>query len=91
MRLLTTGQVTPAALDAYAEHQLVAKPAPIATQTLVAGLKAWAVRARPYAYALDITGETTLELIEADPFADTAPAALLSDNDWQRLQNICGG
>ena len=91
LRLLTTGHVAPASLDAYAEHQLIAKPAPIPDQTLVAGLKAWSVRAKPYAYALDITGETTLELIEADPFANTAPQPLLSDNDWQRLQSICGG
>ena len=84
LRLLTTGQVNDAALDAYAEHLLTAKPADIADDTLTAGLKAWSVRARPYAFARDITGESTLGLIEADPFATTDPEPLLSDNNWQR-------
>ena len=61
------------------------------TETLLAGFEAWSVRAAPYAYARDETGETTLGLIEADPFADGAPPALLSDSDWLRLQAICGG
>jgi hypothetical protein len=49
------------------------------------------VRSTPYAYALDITGETTLPLIEGDPMADRATAPLLPDSTWLRLQNICGG
>jgi hypothetical protein len=59
---------------------------------MLAGFAQWQVRARPYAYAEDITGETTVTLIEADPFAGTAPPPpLLSDADWLRLQEICGG
>ena len=42
-------------------------------------------------YALDTTGERTLALIEADPFASTPPQPLMSDGDWLRLQAICGG
>ena len=64
---------------------------PLTDETLLAGFKAWSVRATPYAYALDITGETTLGLIEADPFAAAPPDPLISDADWLRLQNICGG
>ncbi|MBU2983063.1 hypothetical protein KO498_14690 [Lentibacter algarum] len=90
LRLLTTGHVKAAALDAYAEHLLTSDPAAISDSTMVAGLKAWSVRARPYAFARDITGESTLGLIEADPFATSDPEPLLSDNDWQRLQSICG-
>ncbi len=44
-----------------------------------------------YARALDPTGETTLGLIEADPFKGTSPAAILEDNDWVSLQGICAG
>ncbi|MDQ2095501.1 hypothetical protein, partial [Rhodalgimonas zhirmunskyi] len=81
IRLLTTGALSDGALDAYAETLLTTPPAPLADETLLAGFKAWSVRATPYAYARDITGETTLGLIEADPFATTAPDALISDAD----------
>ena len=40
--------------------------------------------------ALDITGESTLELIEADPMAGQSPAPVIRDADWVRLQGICG-
>ncbi len=45
----------------------------------------------PYAEALDITGETTLALIEGDPMAGQDTDPLINDSDWLRLQNICGG
>lgn len=91
LRLLTTGQLTDETLDDYAENLLTRAQPAIPDETLLAGLEAWSVRARPYAYARDITGEETLALIEADPFANTAPEPLMSDNDWLRLQSICGG
>ena len=91
VRLLTTGALTENTLQAYTEHLLTAPPLALSDQTLLAGFKAWSVRATPYAYAIDITGETTLGLIEADPFIGTAPDALIADADWLRLQNICGG
>jgi hypothetical protein len=90
LRLLTTGQVPSAAQDAYAEHMLTEPRSFVPQDTLLRGFAAWSVRARPYAYARDITGEETLELIEADPFATVTPEPLLSDNDWLRLQGICG-
>lgn len=92
-RLLTTGNITDDALIEYSEHLLTAPPPPLADQTLLAGFNAWSVRASPYAYARDISGETTLPLIEADPFTAPNPPAdpLISDSDWVRLQNICGG
>ena len=49
------------------------------------------VSSAPYAYALDLTGETTLPLIEADPYAGSATGRqVLRDGDWVRLQGICG-
>ena len=38
-----------------------------------------------------MTGETTLPLIEGDPMNGRLTEPLLSDADWLRLQNICGG
>jgi hypothetical protein len=71
---------------------MTAPPELVAPEAMLAGFAHWQVRARPYAYAEDITGESTVALIEADPFAGTAPPPpLLSDSDWLRLQEICGG
>ena len=90
-RLLTTGEVPEDALRAYAEH-LVTRPRPQPeTEALLDLFEEAQVRSSPYAYALDITGESVLTLIEADPFANAAPPPLLSDGDWLRLQSICGG
>jgi hypothetical protein len=91
IRLLTTGALPDATLTAYTETLLTETPPAIDDQTLLAGFKAWSVRATPYAYARDISGEATLGLIEADPFATSVPEPLMSDADWLRLQNICGG
>jgi hypothetical protein len=91
-RLLTTGDPGEAALRSYAEYLLADAPsAPLSDAALLEGFKGWSVRAAPYAYARDISGESTLALIEADPFAAEAPPPILSDGDWLRLQGICGG
>ncbi|PVA09479.1 hypothetical protein DC366_13920 [Pelagivirga sediminicola] len=90
-RLLTTGEPGQEALRSYAEYLLTDAPAaPLDDAALLSGFQAWSVRSTPYAYARDITGETTLGLIEADPFTTEVPPALLSDGDWLRLQGICG-
>lgn len=90
-RLLTTGDVAPKALDRYAEHLMATATTPV---DLSAQLKRFAgaeVRSTAYAYARDITGETTLPLIEGDPMAGKLTAPLMSDANWLRLQSICGG
>ncbi|SEM12853.1 hypothetical protein SAMN05443999_11363 [Roseovarius azorensis] len=92
LRLLTTGAVSEEVLRAHAERLLTESPDPVAVEVMLEGFRRWQVRARPYAYALDITGETTLPLIEADPFAHgDPPPPILSDGDWLRLQAICSG
>jgi len=92
LRLLTTGEVSDEVLRAHAERLLTEPPEPVDPETMLAGFRTWQVRATPYAYALDITGETTLALIEADPFATgDPPPPILGDSDWLRLQAICGG
>lgn len=90
-RLLTTGELDDATLRRYAETLLTRPPRPLDDATLLAGFEAWGVRSTPYAYARDISGEKTIGLIEADPFATETPPPVLSDSDWLRLQAICGG
>lgn len=92
LRLLTTGHIDPETLDAHTEDLLTAPPAPIeATDALIARFVAAQVHIAPYAYAVDITGETTLPLIEADAVNVDDTRAVLSDGDWVALQGICGG
>ncbi|MDH5797168.1 MAG: hypothetical protein OEZ19_01275 [Paracoccaceae bacterium] len=88
-RLLTTGDVSTEVLAAHAEGLLVKEPSAIDEEDLLTRFGAAAVRATPYAYAIDISGETTVGLIEADP-VPVAAAPLLSDGDWVALQEICG-
>ncbi|MFU8776646.1 MAG: hypothetical protein ACNA7M_03115 [Roseovarius sp.] len=92
LRLLATGALPDDVLRAHAERLMRDPPGAVSPDRLLAGFAHWQVRVRPYAYAVDITGETTIELIEADPYAGTAPPPpLLSDADWLRLQEICSG
>ncbi len=88
--LLTTGTISDAALSSYAEHLLTTAPAAIDTQDLLARFLAANTRATPYAYGVDPTGETTVDLIEADPFAVTPATPLLTDGQWINLQSVCG-
>ena len=61
------------------------------TQKLLARFAEAQVASTPYAYGRDVTGETVLRLIEADPMRGRAASPILSDTDWLRLQAICGG
>jgi hypothetical protein len=89
LKLFATGALEPDAVAGYAETLRAAPPVPVSTDLLLVRLKAAGVAASPYAYALDPSGETTLPLIEADPFAAAPPPPLLSDQDWIALQDIC--
>jgi hypothetical protein len=90
-RLLTTGNLKDKALRSYAQQVLVAKTVMPADNILIASFDNARFSSSPFAYALDISGETTLTLIEADPYRNKAYQPLLSDADWVRLQAICGG
>ena len=90
-RLLTTGEIAAPALDAYAEA-LMTRPRPdVPLAPLLARFDSAMLRSSPYAYARDPSGETTLDLIEADPMNGRATEPLMSDADWLRLQSICEG
>ncbi|WP_299738138.1 hypothetical protein [uncultured Roseobacter sp.] len=90
-QMLTTGELKSEILDGYAEHLLTRQRQQPDPETLLPVFEAAQLRSTPYAYARDITGETVLPLIEADPMAGTPSRSLLNDADWLRLQNICGG
>ena len=88
--LLTQGDIAPDTLRSYAET-LFANPPQRADDALLLDLFASAeIPSTPYAYAVDVTGETTLGLIEADPMQSSESRELLSDGDWISLQGICG-
>ncbi|QYX56362.1 hypothetical protein K1T73_15090 [Roseovarius sp. SCSIO 43702] len=89
IHLLTTGELPGSALRQYARHLLSTKPAPLSDEVLLDGFRTWSVRSTPYAYERDISGESTLGLIEADPFAGQTLEPVLPDSDWLRLQGIC--
>ncbi|MEM6897042.1 MAG: hypothetical protein AAF576_06650 [Pseudomonadota bacterium] len=88
-RLLTTGALPVETLDAYAETLLTTAPLPVPDEALLVAFRVHEVPASPYAFAEDVTGETTLTLIEADPFSGTAPVSHLDDGEWLSLQGIC--
>lgn len=89
-RLLTTGSVKDAVLDAHAEALLLRPPAQVPDEVLLARFAATNVASTPYAYARDISGESTLALIEADPATGAETTPVLADGQWVSLQGICG-
>ncbi|AJE45605.1 hypothetical protein [Celeribacter indicus] len=91
LRLLTTGHISPEVLDAHAESLLTAPLATPDTDALISRFARTEVHSAPYAYARDITGQSTLALIEADGLRIETSRPVLSDGDWVALQGICGG
>lgn len=90
-RLLTTGHLGPDTLKDYASHLLTAERAMPAENALLAAFSGAGFASSGLAYDIDSTGETTLPLIEADPYRSRSYTPLLSDADWVSLQGICGG
>lgn len=90
LRLLTVGGFTDTTLNGYGTA-LLGSPAPLPPPgALLAAFARAQVPSRPFAFALDPTGESTLDLIEADPFRDQPPPVpVLTDGEWINLQSIC--
>ncbi|MEE9387998.1 MAG: hypothetical protein V3U96_05280 [Paracoccaceae bacterium] len=88
-RLLTTGEISEKSLAKYAEYLLTSAADPVSDTALLKLFSTSKTRSTPYAYALDISGETTVGLIEADPGIQNA-LPILDDGDWVSLQGICG-
>jgi len=89
IRLLTTGDIPSNVLRDYAEA-LIADPPPIPPDDVLLALFAGAqISSTPFAYAVDVTGERTIGLIEADPLQGVDAPEVLGDGDWISLQGIC--
>lgn len=89
--LITTGSLSEETLDAYAQHLLTEPRPDVSDAQLLDAFAKAELRSTPFAYAIDVSGETVLGLIEADPMVGRDTRRLLSDGDWIRLQNLCGG
>lgn len=90
-RLLTSGEINPAYLRTHAATLLTTPLAPVDTAALLTRFEQAGISTEPFAYALDMSGESVLHLIEADPMRGRLRAPLMSDQDWIALQGICGG
>lgn len=92
LRLLTFGTLPDDALRGYGQ-KLLSEPAPIPEDApLLQELGRRGISAEPYARTLDPTGKSMLNLIEQDPMRNGGkPAALLTDQQWLALQQICAG
>lgn len=91
VRLLASGEIAADALDGYGQTLLTPRAITLSDEAKLAAFTAAKITSQPYAYALDKTGETTLSLIEADPFPAGSQPEVLSEPHWQALQNICQG
>ena len=90
-QFLTTGTLKEETLQRYSQHILLQPKLTIETPLVIARFQELKLRMSPYAFALDMTGEQTLALVEADNLATWTFEPSLTDADWVRLQNICGG
>lgn len=90
-RLLTTGAIDGRYLRAHAARLLTTPPFALETSRLLTRFEQAGVSSEPYAYALDLSGETVLELIEGDPMRGRLRAPLMTDEHWISLQGICDG
>ena len=71
-----------------AEAQLTSPMTSVDASEMLKRFEAVQVSSTPYGYALDSTGEDSLEYIEGDPVAGS-PSVVLEDRDWISLQGIC--
>ena len=88
-RLLTTGLITDDTLMDYADY-LVTKPEEIVQSSeIIKAFNDTNLSLLPFAKAIDITGEGSLELIEAFEIRNSPVETSLPDSNWVSLQNIC--
>lgn len=90
-RLLTTGEIAEDAINAHAARLLSHEAELVREEVLLEQFAQARVSSQPYAFARDVSGETVLNLIEADPMRGQRPEPVLSDADWVSLQEICSG
>lgn len=90
LRLLTTGEIDADAIHAHAARLLSHDTTQVPDTAMLNGFAEAEISSEPYAYSVDISGESVLGLIEADPMRGQARDRLLSDGEWVSLQEICG-
>ncbi|MEP3298932.1 MAG: hypothetical protein ABJO27_21080 [Pseudoruegeria sp.] len=90
LKLMMSGNIEPDVLQHYAEGLLITPLSSAPDEALLAEFAKAEISSTPYGYALDVTGETTLALIEGDPMAGQTTAPVLTDGQWISLQSICG-
>ena len=91
IRLLTTGEIDDRHLRAHAARLLTTTPLEVTAEEVLPRFDRAGISSQPYAYAIDLSGESVLDLIEGDPMRGRLRAPLMSDQDWIALQEICGG
>lgn len=91
VRLLTSGVLPAGALAGFGEVFLATPDQPPSDESMLAAFQAAKLSSTPYGFALDASGETTLGLIEADPWRSGTPDPILRSEEWQALQAICTG
>ena len=89
LKFLTTGKLNQITLEEYARYLLSEKPNTPAFESILQELQLANVNPDPYAYAIDVTGESTADLIGKKVINNHRQ--VLSKNDWLSLQSICGG
>jgi hypothetical protein len=89
LRYLITNKINNEILQKYAEKMLVNPNMKIEYSNLLKKFQNKLVSTVPFAYAVDVTGETTSELINGDPYLGKSPPLLIPDSMWLSLQSIC--
>jgi hypothetical protein len=89
-KLLVTGNIPEQDIAEYAQSLMLANYVTPPTLSLIGRFSEARVPSSPYAFALDVTGEKTLDLIEADPIKPEQELPILADGDWIALQGVCG-
>ncbi|QUS35849.1 hypothetical protein [Falsirhodobacter algicola] len=89
LRLLTTGDLPPRALDGYAEALAAEDPPSLPDGVLTAAFTAAELPLTPWARAAAPAHAEAL--IAADPWPEGPPRDILPDNEWISLSAICRG
>ena len=88
-RLLTTGLIKDETLMDYADYLVTRPQETIQTNKIITAFHDTRLSLLPFAKAIDMTGEGSFELIEADEIKKSPVQTSLPDSYWVSLQNIC--
>jgi hypothetical protein len=89
LKFLTTGKLNDRVLEEYAIYLLHKEQVIPDIEIILEEFKLADVNPKYYAYAIDVTGEATSDLIKQENTNQNR--RVLSKDDWLGLQTICGG